>query len=328
MDYEMTGNPEIINPLTYPGWDALLDNTRDASFFHTSAWTRALYDTYGYNPVYFAQISNNRFQFLMPVMEVNSALTGRRGVALPFCDDCEPVLHEEINSDKTLAFIINYGKTRNWKHLLLKHKHPLHDHPPYQRYVLHNLKLTRDADQLFSAFKSSTKRNISKALKAQLQMKADNTPEALKTYYHLHCLTRKRHGVPPQPFCFFKNIYNNILVKNNGLIFLAEHHGTPVAGAVYFHYQDKAYYKYGAFDQRYQHLRASYLVMASAIRHYAEQGCTSLCFGRTEPDNAGLLQFKNSWNGDITDLNYYKYNFKEKSFEKEKNSSKYFSYRL
>jgi hypothetical protein len=311
-------NCTILNPLHQPEWDELLAETPGASFFHTSAWARVLHETYGYTPVYIADISSNRVHFLLPVMEVSSFLTGRRGVALPFCDTCEPVVPAGADILDALPCLLEYGKHRKWQSLSMKQGAPPREgHTPWQRYVLHTLTLTPDIERLSAAFKSSTKRNINKALKLSVAITTGTSREDLDAYYQLHCLTRKRHGIPPQPIAFFRNIHKHVLEKNLGLTILARHNGTPVAGAVFFRFRDRSYYKYGAYDLRYQHLRAFNLVMFSAIRYYAEQGCTSFCFGRTEPDNEGLLQFKNGWNADVVDLFYYKFSFKKNAFEAE-----------
>ncbi|MEW6405414.1 MAG: methicillin resistance protein, partial [Chloroflexota bacterium] len=74
----------ILDPLVLPEYDALLLATPGHSFFHSSLWARVLSDSYGYRPVYFASMSEGRFNALMPVMEVKSVLTGLRGVSLPF----------------------------------------------------------------------------------------------------------------------------------------------------------------------------------------------------------------------------------------------------
>lgn len=319
LKYPMAHPCEVINPLHRGDWDALLHNTPGASFFHTSAWSRVLYDSYGYLPVFAAHIVDGGFAALLPVMEVASFLTGRRGVALPFCDNCEPILPRGTGIMDILPCMLAYGERHGWQSLIIKQQaYSLGDQAPWQRYVLHRLALSADINRLFAGFKSATRRNIKKALTLSVAITMGATPEDLRAYYHLHCRTRRRHGIPPQPFAFFRNIHKHVLAKDLGLIINARHNNMPVAGAIFFRYQDRAYYKYGAYDLRYQHLRAFNLVMATAIRHFAESGCTSLCFGRTEPENHGLLQFKNGWNSEVVPLNYYRYNFRRAAFERER----------
>lgn len=89
-------NLEIIDPTQYPNWDELLLSTPGSSFFHTSSWARVLKEAYGYTPKYFTEFDGGHISTLIPVMEVDSFLTGRRGVSLPFTDYCEPLLNENI----------------------------------------------------------------------------------------------------------------------------------------------------------------------------------------------------------------------------------------
>ena len=84
-------NISIINPIEHPHWDDLLLTADRATFFHTTAWARVLSESYGYKPLYFTIIDDGKLAGLIPVMEIESLLTGKRGVSLPFTDFCPPV---------------------------------------------------------------------------------------------------------------------------------------------------------------------------------------------------------------------------------------------
>jgi len=64
-------------------WDQLALSHPDANFFHSSAWARTLAKTYGHKPFYLSFFSSGAPQALVPMMEVTSAFTGRRGVGGP-----------------------------------------------------------------------------------------------------------------------------------------------------------------------------------------------------------------------------------------------------
>ena len=80
---------QIVDPLAIPDWDALVMSLPGHSFFHSSAWARVLEQTYGYKPIYFAKVENGKLSGLLPMMEVDSWLTGKRCVSLPFSDQCK-----------------------------------------------------------------------------------------------------------------------------------------------------------------------------------------------------------------------------------------------
>jgi len=54
--------------------------------------------------------------------------------------------------------------------------------------------------------------------------------------------------------------------------------------------------------------------MWEAIKWYCQNGYQSFCFGRTEPENHGLRQFKNGWGTKERMINYYKYDLMEDAF--------------
>jgi lipid II:glycine glycyltransferase (peptidoglycan interpeptide bridge formation enzyme) len=311
-------NLEILNPLTYPNWDNFLLTHEDHSFFHTSAWARVLSESYGYKPLYFTAIQNGRLSALMPLMEVNSFLTGRRGVSLPFTDYCQAMADNQDAYQKIIRGITDYGKEAGWKYLELRNgKNRFPNMTPSSTYYTHSLDLTPNEQMLLKSFRSSTKRNIKKAENEGVETELYNSFDSVKEFYRLNCLTRKCHGIPPQPFLFFENIFRHIISKNQGSVVLAAFSKKIIAGAVYFHFNSSAIYKYGASDRNYQYLRANNLVMWEAIKRYSQNGCKTLDFGRTEPENLGLLQFKRGWGATEKLIRYYKYDLKRSSFVRE-----------
>jgi hypothetical protein len=309
---------EIINPLDYPGWDEIVLSNPKCSFFHSTQWSRVLHESYDYKPLYFSSIDNNDFSTLIPFMEVKSFLTGKRGVSLPFTDYCDPITTDDESLQSSVDMIIEYGRKAGWKSIEMR---PGNNFPkefsPSSFYYGHTLDITQGEKTIFSNFRESTKRNIKKAVKEGVQTSICTSLKSLKEFYRLNCLTRREHGLPPQPWSFFKKIYDHIIFGNFGFVILASFHNKTIAGAVYFHLGDRAIYKYGASDKKYQRIRANNLVMWEALKWYTENGYKSLCFGRTEPENKGLMQFKNGWGAKKHLIHYYKYDLIKKSFVRD-----------
>jgi len=308
---------QIINPLTFPDWDQLLLKTEGYSFFHSSAWAKVLNETYGYTPLYFTIIENGGFSALLPVMEVNSFLKGKRGVSLPFSDYCEPIIPDRVLFQEIVNLIKNYGKERGWKYVEFRGAQDfLGGETPSESYFGHTLDLTKDIHKIFSDFRGSTRRNIRKAEREGVEVGIFKSPDSIREFYHLNCITRKHHGLPIQPYSFFKNIFKHIISQNLGFVVLASYNNKIIAGAAFFHYGENAFFKYGASDRRFQHLRPNNLVMWEAIKWYANNGYKSFCFGRTEPENKGLLQFKKGWGIEQKIIKYYTHDLKKGVFLK------------
>lgn len=315
-DYDgVTPKLEVVNPTKMENWDDALIADGRFTFFHSAAWLKVLCESYQYKPIYFARMANMQVDTMIPVMEIQSKLTGRRGVSLPFSDYCEPVVGQEIAFEEAIESVIRHGKKAEWRCFEFRGgERFLQNETPFCFFYEHSLDLRKDEKQLFAGLDSSNRRNIRKAAKMGVQIRIAHSLETMKEFYLLHCLTRKRHGLPPQPFYFFKKIYDHIISRNLGLLVLATYEGRTIAGAVYFHFGRKALYKYGASEQKYQKLRANNLVMWEAIKWYCQNGYQDFSFGRTEPENSGLRRFKKSWGANENVIHYYKYDFDEEKF--------------
>ncbi len=185
---------------------------------------------------------------------------------------------------------------------------------PYTTFFHHLLDLSPGVDRLCENLRESTGRNIRKAEKEGVTVRFGTDLEAVKTYFRLHCLTRKRHGVPPQPWLFFENIYKNLISAGQGFVALAEYQGREIAGGVYLTLGKSALYKFGASDLSFQNLRANNMVMWAAVGRLAETGFRTLSFGRTEPENQGLIQFKSGWGAVEKRQDYFRYDFNTQNF--------------
>jgi len=256
-------------------------------------------------------------------MEIKSFLTGKRGVSLPFTDECHPIADDSDQFIVSLKKLIKYGKKAGWKHIEFRGgQNTFKESPTSEAHYFHTLDLDQDEQKIFSSFKSNTKRNIKKAVKENIKITLSNSLSSLKEFNRLNCITRKLHGLPPQPYHFFEKIYEHIISQKKGFVVLAYYQKKPVAGAVYFHFSGQAIYKYGASDRRFQHLRPNNLVMWEAIKWYAQNGFRSFSFGRTEPENKGLIQFKRGWGTGEETIYYYKYDLKKDAYVKNSSTIK------
>jgi hypothetical protein len=49
-----------------------------------------------------------------------------------------------------------------------------------------------------------------------------NALESVRTLCHLNCITKKCHGLLPQPFYFFQSVFDHIISKNKGIVVIAQ----------------------------------------------------------------------------------------------------------
>ena len=306
---------ERIDPLTDGDWDKLVVASPEHSVFHRSAWARVLAETYRHRPFYLKITVGDAAAALVPLMEVRSALTGRRGVSLPFADFAGPLWAEPGRQAAVSQALLKVAAERNWKHLELRGGPlPAPDARPFRTYQAHELDLSPGTRQLARRLPAATRRSISKAERSGLAITIGRDPAAMRTFYQLHGLTRRRHGLPPQPFGFFQALGRHLIEPGLGEVVLARHADRAVAGAVFLHSGNRAIYKFGASDKEHWNLRPNHQVMWSAIQYLADAGFQSLHFGRTSNDDAGLLRFKRSWAGTGRTLDYFRYHTAQRAW--------------
>ncbi len=303
----------LVNPLEHPDWDAPLTRRPDFSFFHTAAWTRVLAETYGFKPAWLAQD-----QSFLPLMEVDSWLTGRRAISLPFTDNCPALVATADDFRKLYQEAIELGRARGWKSIELRGgRQFLAEAPASLGFYGHHLNLSAGVEALFDNLDGSARQAVRKAEREGVTIAISQTEEATRAFYGLQCLTRQRHGLPPQPLAFFLNIWRHILAQNQGMIVLASLQGVTIAGAVYFFAGDQAIYKFGASDYRRQQSRPNNLVMWSAMKWLAQRGLARLHLGKTSVANEGLRKFKLNLGATEETLEYVKFDFKGNRFTVE-----------
>lgn len=310
-------NLEIRNPLETKAWDELIANSGSSSFFHTRAWAEVLHHTYAYIPLYFCSLKPvaDRLSILIPFMEINSRITGKRGVSLPFSDSAPLITDTVENTRALVSQLIKYGRMNGWKYIEFRDNiFPDKSITPYESFYVHVLELDQTIDTLYEGLSSSNKRALRKARREGGTFFADNTYQGLKNYYRLHVSTRKRQGVPPQSFSFFSCIFERIILKNRGNIFFVSYQGRPVAGMVLFEFNNHVIYKFGASDMAYQQVRPNNLLFWEAIKWYAEKGYKTLHFGRTDRSHEGLRQFKSGWSARESVLQYYRYDLSHSTY--------------
>ena len=267
--------------------------------------------------MFLCRLHGGRLESLLPVMEVNSRWTGRRGVSLPFTDACGLLGGNEGRAEGLYEAAMKLGKERGWRYLECRAKSS--EWPGATTSLAfhgHVVDLRRPEGEIIDSFEPSVRRSIRKAQGAGLRVEFGTSLDSIRAFYALHCLSRKRHGVPPQPFRFFENIAKHVLGPN-GFVASAWLERKVLAAAVFFHWGQRAFYKFGASDYRFQHLRANQLVMWEAIKQCAELGCASLHLGRTSLANQGLREFKLRFGAREEPIEYCRYDFRRQSFVKD-----------
>ena len=303
-----------VDPLSDGRWPKFLENHPEATIFHTPGWLEALRRTYGYSPiVYTTAPPNAKLTNGIVCCRVRSWLTGSRLVSVPFSDHCQPLVDNEDN----FALLIQHMQTslgaESWRYIEFR---PLAPYDSFlerqsefalsEQFYLHRLDLTESLEKIFGNFhKKSTQDKIHRAEREQLSYEEGNSSTNLTKFYQLQLLTRRRHQLPPQPLSWFQTLIE--CLGDQVKIRVLSKDGQPIASTVTLSYKGSVVAKYGCTDAEYHRVGAMPFLLWKAIEEGKRQGAREYDFGRSEPENTGLLNFKSNWGAGCSRLRYFRY---------------------
>jgi hypothetical protein len=301
----------FIEPLKDRRWDEFVCRHPRASVFHSTGWLEALSRTYGYEPIaYTTSPADRRLENGMVFCRVESWLTGRRLVSLPFSDHCEPLVDTPEDLEIIAVALEQEARCGHWRYVELRPLQrfeivtPLH-HATIP-YTLHKLDLSPDIDTLFrNCHKNSTQRKILRADREGLLYREGPTEELLEHFYRLLANTRKRHSRPPQPRMWFVNLID--CFGDALKIRVAFKGDQPVASVLTIRHKDTMVYKYGGSDPQFNNMGGMHLLLWGAIQEAKISGLRFFDFGRSEAGQQGLITFKQRWGSTHARLLYSRY---------------------
>jgi CelD/BcsL family acetyltransferase involved in cellulose biosynthesis len=296
----------ILMPPSDPRWMDFIRSCSEANIFHHPAWMNLISGCYGYSSFILALLNGDgSVRAGLPLMNVNSLLTGRRWVSLPFSDYCTPLYRGDAARDDLSCQLIRVFQESALKKMEVRWSLPEQTGiQQTSRFVLHTIQLNPDPMQVSKRFKRTHLQNIHTAEERGVKVEFGDQLEHLKAFYDLQLETRKRHGVPAQPWKYFELLWQYIVKEGMGFVLLATKDNEYIAGMVYLGWGRTLIAKYAASREDRFNLRPNNLLFWEGIRWGCENGFTIFDMGRTEVENTGLRNFKSRWGAQEEPLYY------------------------
>jgi CelD/BcsL family acetyltransferase involved in cellulose biosynthesis len=306
-----------IDPLADSRWSALVERSPQSSIFHTGGWLDAVRRTYGYLPMaYTTSAPAEDLTNAVVVSQVRSWLTGSRLVSGPFADHCDPLFSDAADLDPAVEALQRDVRGGAWKCLELRPT--VKAIPPsavlvaHRRYCLHVLELGPSVEALRAAcHKDSIQRKIQRAERESLRIESGRSKRLLTAFYGQLCATRRRHGIPPQPLSWFRNLVD--CLAESVLIRVAFKDDRPIGAIVTIRHRDTMVYKYGASDATMHSAGAMPFLMWNAIVDAKNAGMRRFDFGRSDLDQHGLITFKDRFGASRKTITYLRYSHRRQT---------------
>lgn len=289
-----------------------IEQRRAREFAFQPGWLDLISSLYGYRIMHLvAHDDAGQLAGYLPLASVNSALTGRRVVGLPFTDYAPMLASNAEAANELIEQAIHLTKLERARYLELRTgRDPLlaarEDLTASELYVRFLLPLEKDPERLLAKMRPRMRSQIRQAAREGLSVRWGYQRRDMRLFYQLHLQTRTlKHGMPAQPFDYFLGLWDTFAASGQVRLLLTEYHGKCIAAAILLLAGGIVRPNYVATDQRYLELNATRVMEWEAIKWACESGFDVWDFGRTARDNEGLRQYKRAWGSIEEDLVYY-----------------------
>jgi CelD/BcsL family acetyltransferase involved in cellulose biosynthesis len=293
--------------------DFIAEHASNILYFEPG-WLDLITSLYGYKLIPLTTTnSKGRITGFLPLSFIQSTVTGKRLVSLPFADYC-PLLAEDETSandlvNKAIEIAkrerVDYLELRTGQNEALKRRDDLVEANLYTRWLI---PLDPNPDVLWSRFPTSVRGKIRKAQRLGVKWRVGEKRDDMRIYHRLHLQTRtKKHGMPSQSLEFFLRLWDTFAPFGRLHLKFAEYEGQIIASSIIGLCNKTAQFLYGASDERYKSMGSNNLLTWEIIKWGCENGYQTFDQGRTAYDNPGLMQFKRNWAAVEEHTPYYYY---------------------
>jgi peptidoglycan pentaglycine glycine transferase (the first glycine) len=175
------------------------------------------------------------------------------------------------------------------------------------RFVF-RLSLRDEPARIMASFQPKTRYNIRLAQRRGVTVRAAAGRDDLGVFYRILMETARRDGFLVRAESYYQDMWDILMERGLARLFLADHEGKTLAGAIIFILGDKAWYVYGASSSSDRDLMPNYLLQWTMICWAKDRGCTLYDFrgvsGNLDPTDPlyGLFRFKKGFGAEFTEF--------------------------
>ena len=280
-------------------WQDFVETVPEATLYHREPWLQLLKLAHGTN-VHIATLEEGPEILAGCLFARSSRAFGGRLVSLPDSELCPVLARDDASRRALLAALAAHPQTRDGFEI-----HGSAAEEPWetvQVFAQWTLDLQKTIKALHGALDKDVRRNMRRAVEAGIRAEHGDSIEYLRRFYRLYLETRRRLGVPPRPFRYFKALHRIFGPRKSLSVWLAADRGMDLAGLVMLHEGDTLYAKMNARAAVCPN-GANHLLFTSALTEFA--GCAKTWdLGRVDIRNRGLSEFKRRLGATATPLPY------------------------
>jgi len=307
---------KFIDPVKDSRWDKFVQGHPFGWICHLSGWKQTLEESFHHIKGYYIVVldkSEKNIRAGLPIFKVKSWLTGTRLVSIPFATLSDPLISSSDEMEALFEATLIMMKEINSSYIeirslmspfLICDKRLINT-----RFFKHHfLNLDNELEQIKKKFhRSCVRQKIRKAAKNGLSFQVGKSISDLKEFYRIHLITRKRLFLPAQPFRFFERLWKYFGESGRVELLLAKKGKLTVSALILFKFKKKVSVEFLVSDDEFWNQNPNHFLIWEAIKRSYKEGYKVFDFGRTSPNNKGLMDFKRHWGTIVNDLPQFFY---------------------
>lgn len=302
-------------------WDAFVEATPEATFFHRYAWRTINARVFGHTPHYLLAERAGRIEGVLPLVEVKSRLFGHALISTPFCVYGGIVAASEAARAALDARAQELAQSLGVGHLEYRDRdRPAHtDWLGTDLYVTFRKPIEPEVEKNLLAIPRKQRAMVRKGIKHEL---AAETEPGVDGFFRVYADNVRRHGTPALPKRYFTAL-RETFGSDCEVLLVRTKAGRVVSGVLSFRFRDEILPYYAGDTVEARALAANDFKYWEVMRRACEQGLRVFDYGRSKV-GTGPYDFKRNWGFEPQPLNYrYKLVRAQRLPENNPNNPKY-----
>ncbi len=283
-------------------WDAFVDHSPEATFFHRAGWKQVIEDSFGHQCYFLYALAGERVCGLLPLVHVRSRIFGNALISNAFCVSGGPVAIDQ----ETLDALDEHAKDLARKLCVdyLEYRSQAPHHPDWdcnaELYASFRRRLDSDPGRDLLTIPRKRRAEIRKGIAAGLQSEVS---QDIDRFYRIYAESVRNLGTP----VFGKRYFENLMAVfgEHCDVLTVTHEGRPLSSVLSFYFRDQVLPYYGGGTAAARQFPANDFMYWELMRRAAGRGIEIFDFGRSKRAT-GAFAYKKNWGFEPSPL-YHEY---------------------
>jgi lipid II:glycine glycyltransferase (peptidoglycan interpeptide bridge formation enzyme) len=233
-------------------------------------------------------------------------------VSIPFATNCDPLISSHEDMRELLDAAIDLSNKLKCPKIEIR---TLESSPLVSddricgvvHHKCHQLSLEAGPEEIIKTIRRQLRQQIYKSMKNDLVIQTAHDETELDEFYKIYVHSRKRLGLPPQPYNFFKLLWKTFLFSKRITLLLVRYEGQLLAGLIMLKFKGRCSCEYIGTSDGSKSFNSGHFIFWEAIKSAYSEGYKIFDFGRTGINNEGLMTYKSHWGTEAMDLPQFYY---------------------